>query len=196
MDLSEGKFAVNLARNTIESYVKTYKIPDIPKKYPKEFSKPSGVFTTIHTYPEKDLRGCIGYPYPEMPLIRALIYSAVEATRDPRFPPLTKDELDKIIIEVSILTKPKLIGIKKPEDYLKLIKIGEDGLIIKFGFQAGLLLPQVPVEYNWDVKTFLENLCYKAGLPKDAWKYEEAKIYKFQAEIFGEEKPYGRIKRF
>ena len=72
------------------------------------------------------------------------------------------------------------------EEYLDVLKVGRDGLIIENGYHRGLLLPQVPIEQNWDIKTFLENLCYKAGLYSDAWKEENTKIYSFQAQIFDE----------
>jgi uncharacterized protein (TIGR00296 family) len=194
MNLPEGQFAVKLARKAMESFVNMHQELE-PSDYPKEFSKPHGVFTTIYNYPIRGLRGCIGYPYPELPLSEAIIHSAIQATRDPRFLPLGKEELRTVVIEVSILTEPKLIQTKNPNDYPKYVKIGKDGLIIKFGFSGGLLLPQVPTEYGWDAKTFLQNLCYKAGLSGDAWKSGQAEIYKFQTEIFAEESPNGEIKR-
>ncbi|NIP40620.1 MAG: TIGR00296 family protein, partial [Candidatus Aenigmarchaeota archaeon] len=83
--------------------------------------------------------------------------------------------------------------VKSPYEYFEKIKIGKDGLIITNGVQSGLLLPQVPIEYGWNVKTFLEHLCMKAFLPPDAWKYEGSDIFRFNSEIFGEKEPRGKI---
>lgn len=194
MNSEDGEFAVKFARKSIEMYVSERKTPEIPKT-PEIFHEESGVFTTIYTYPDRELRGCIGLPYPSKPLIDAIIDSATSVTRDPRFPELERNELDKIVIEVSILTKPEKIAVKKPEEYLEKIKIGRDGLIIKNGAQSGLLLPQVPIEYGWDAKTFLEHLCMKAFLPPDAWTYEGSEIFRFGSEIFSEKTPGGKVEK-
>ncbi len=192
MELQKGRFLVKTARKVIEEYVKSGKA-QLPEDYAKEFERKSGVFTTIHTHPEHELRGCIGYPEPVMPLIRALVESAVSATKDPRFPPLSEKELGKIVVEVSVLTQPELIRVKSSDEYLKKIKIGSDGLIIERGWNRGLLLPQVPVEWKWGVKQFLQNLCMKAGLPPDTWLERGVKIYRFRSEIFSEKSPRGEV---
>ena len=184
--------AVKIARNVIEKYVKNEEVTI--KDYPENFTKKSGVFVTINTYPKKELRGCIGYPEPVMPLIDAVIDSAKNACRDPRFPPLEKNELNRIVVEVSLLTKPEMIKIDNPINYPEKIKIGRDGLIAESGFYRGLLLPQVPVEWKWDKETFLSHTCMKAGLVSDAWLDKKTKIYSFQAQIFSEETPNGEIK--
>ena len=194
MNEEAGKWLVRFARKVIENTVRG-QVMEVPKKFPEELKEKRGVFVTILTYPEKELRGCIGLPYPTHPLIEGIIEAASQACFDPRFPPLGEDELKKIVVEVSVLTKPVLIKVKDPKEYLEKIKIGEDGLILISKYFSGLLLPQVPVEYGWDVKTFLENLCLKANLFRDCWKSPDARIYKFQAEIFEEEKPYGEVKR-
>jgi uncharacterized protein (TIGR00296 family) len=193
MNLKDGQFAVKFARKTIEMWISRRETPQFPKTA-EVFREKSGVFTTLYTYPEKELRGCIGLPYPNKPLIQAIMESAVSATMDPRFPKLSKEELDKVVIEVSVLTKPEKIEVKSPFEYLEKVKIGRDGLIIKKGPHAGLLLPQVPVEYEWNVKTFLEHLCMKAFLPQDAWKDKDTEIYSFHSEIFAEEEPGGDVK--
>ncbi len=193
LNLKEGEFAVRTARKAIELWIiknQELKVKDYPEKFKERLS----VFTTLHTFPEKELRGCIGYVEHNYPLITALIKSAIAVTEDPRFPVLKQEELKKIIVEVSILTKPELIKVKNPKEYLKKIKIGRDGLIIKNGLYSGLLLPQVPIEQKWNEEEFLENLCFKAGLLPDQWLDENSKIYKFQSQIFTEERPYGKIK--
>lgn len=188
MNEKDGEFAVKVARETIESWVKKREEFQ-PKKYPEIFNEKRGVFVTIHMYPENELRGCIGFPEPIFPLIKAIVKAGIESTQDPRFAPLEERELEKIIVEVSILTRPKLIPVKNPEAYLEEIEIGRDGLIIERGFSSGLLLPQVPLEWKWNVKTFIIQLCQKASLPSDAWLDPKTRIYKFQAEIFSEKKP-------
>ncbi len=190
-DIEYGKKAVKYAREVVEKKVKSNKIPDFNEKI---FDEKQGAFVTIHTYPENDLRGCIGIPTPVMKLKEAIAEGASSATRDPRFPPLTENELEKIIVEVTILTKPVEISVDKPQDYLKEIKIGRDGLIVKKGMFKGLLLPQVPVEQGWDKETFLSHTCIKAGLMPDAWFESDTKILKFSGQIFSEITPRGKIK--
>ena len=125
---------------------------------------------------------------------RVSVSSAVE---DPRFPTVNLEEMDEIVIEVSILTPPKLIEVNEPGEYLQKIVIGRDGLIAEQGMRRGLLLPQVPVDQgrNWDVKTFLDHTCQKAWLSSDAWKEKSTKIYSFQAILFEEKEPRGEIER-
>ena len=192
--LDDGVLAIKIARTVIENHIKKKEIPDF--QVPEHFKKESGVFVTLNKFPKKTLRGCIGYPEPTFPLLDAIIDASKSAsTRDPRFPPVNVKELDKIIVEVSILTPPKLIKASKPGDYVKQIKIGRDGLIIEKGLYRGLLLPQVPVEWNWEVREFLSQTCMKAGLLADCWFEKGTKIYKFSAEIFTETEPNGKVKR-
>jgi len=192
LNITEGKKAVDFARNVIEQYVKNKKIFDSNLSGP--FLDKQGAFVTIHTYPDHDLRGCIGIPLPVMSLKDAIVEGAKSATRDPRFLPLEKEELNKIIVEVTILTKPELIIISDPMYYLKEIEIGRDGLIVENGFYKGLLLPQVPVEQNWDIEDFLSHTCMKAGLMPDAWFDKKTKIFKFGGQVFTEIKPKGEVK--
>ncbi len=194
MDIKTGEWIVKFARKVIEQAVEKKRVK-IPDEYPNELNEKRGVFVTLLKYPSHELRGCIGLPYPTHKLVEGIAEAAFSACFDPRFPPLKKKELDKIIVEVSILTEPKPIKVNKPEDYLKEIEIGRDGLIIVNGPFSGLLLPQVPVEFGWTIEEFLRNLCLKANLPPDAWKYSSSIILKFQAEIFAEEKPYGKVYR-
>jgi uncharacterized protein (TIGR00296 family) len=194
----EGKFLVKLARRAVKEYLETRKVTETTRRIPEKLLRPCGVFVTINSIEngEKELRGCIGYPYPTDPLVEAVIQSAVSAaTQDPRFNPLTKDELDKVVFEVSVLTPPQVLEVKRPQDYPSKIRIGEDGLIIEKGMFKGLLLPQVPVEWNWDQEEFLCQCCIKAGLPPDNWLLPSTRIQKFQAIIFEEETPNGIVKR-
>lgn len=191
LSLSDGKELVNLARKTVEDYFVKKKL--ILKK--TKFKEKRGVFVSIHSYPDHELRGCIGYSHPVFPLDEAVQKASLSAAfEDPRFPPLTSEELKKIIFEVSVLTLPEIIKVKYPKEYPKKIKIGKDGLIIDYGiFNKGLLLPQVATEYNWDSEMFLSHLCMKAGLTVDSWLDSKTKIFKFQTQIFKENKPNGEI---
>ncbi|MFC1454542.1 TIGR00296 family protein [Candidatus Undinarchaeota archaeon] len=191
MELEQGKLLVEIARKKIEANLKGKDYS--PKKYPKEFDEEMGVFVTLETHPAKELRGCIGYPEPIMPLIKAIQDAAISAsTRDPRFSPVSSEEMKHLVVEVTVLTKPKLIQVKKPEEYLEKVKIGRDGLIVESGMARGLLLPQVPIEWKWSVEEFLNHTCEKAGLPPTYWTHEETNIYSFEGQLFSEEAPSGK----
>ena len=191
MDIEEGILAVQAARKAIEAETVGLS-PDVA--FPDSFDRKSGVFVTINTYPKGDLRGCTGYPEPVYPLKDALIYSAQSACHDPRFMPLSEKEAVNCTVEVTVLTRPVVMECPKDELPGK-IEIGRDGLIIQFGRMRGLLLPQVPVEWNWGPEEFLEHLCAKAGLPPDAWRLKDAEISSFTGEIFHETSPRGEIVR-
>lgn len=190
MELDEGIIAVKAARAAIEAETVGLSYDDA--EFPPSFNRKSGVFVTINTYPDGNLRGCIGYPEPAFPLRDALVFSAQSACHDPRFMPLTKNESAKCTVEVTILSQPVQMQCSK-DDLLKEIVIGRDGLIIQFGRRRGLLLPQVPVEWGWDVEEYLEELSAKAGLPSDAWKLKDSVIWRFTGEIFHETSPKGEI---
>ncbi|MFW9810472.1 MAG: TIGR00296 family protein [Candidatus Thorarchaeota archaeon] len=194
----DGIFLVNLARKTVDEIVKTKNKPLAPDDTPAHLRNKSGVFVTLNSIigNRVSLRGCIGRPYPTSPLVEATIDSAVDsAINDPRFPAVSPKELDSIIVDLSVLTPPKKIEYSKPEELLDIVKVGRDGLIASRGMFRGLLLPQVPVDWKWDTKEFLEHTCNKAGLPIDMWKDPETEFMSFQAEIFGEEKPRGNVVR-
>ena len=189
----QGKMAVKASRQIIESYIRGEQLPKLD--LPDIFDMKGGVFVTIKSYPKHELRGCIGYPEPIAPLREALVDSAISAaSRDPRFPPVSSGELSRITVEVSLLTPPEPVEVSDPKELLSKITIGEDGLIVERGGAKGLLLPQVPVEWNWEVEQFLEHTCVKAGLPPNAWKGSDTRFLKFQAEVFSEEEPNGEIK--
>ena len=194
----DGIVLVRLARRTIEEYLQTKQRPLLPDGAPKHLMDQSGVFVTLNSLRgnQVSLRGCIGRPYPTQPLLEATIDSAIDAAvNDPRFPSVSAKELDKIIVELSVLTPPKKIEYESPSQLLNLVKIGRDGLIATRGMNRGLLLPQVPVEWGWNVQQFLEHTCNKAWLPENAWKDPKTEFLSFQAEIFGEESPRGKIVR-
>lgn len=198
LSLSEGASLIRLAREAIEHFLRTGEKIAAPKKSPSKLVEKCGVFVTLNRIEgeTKELRGCIGYPEPTLPLVEATIDSAINsAVNDPRFSPVRLDELNQILVEVSVLTPPQLIEVKDPKDYPSMIKIGRDGLIVERGWCKGLLLPQVPIEWHWDKLEFLGSCCMKAGLSPDSWLIEGTKIYSFQAIVFEEETPKGGIKR-
>ena len=194
----EGKFLIILGRSAVETFLKTGHIVKLPKDMPQKFYRKCGVFITIKMLVngEKVLRGCIGYPYPTHFLAEAVINSAINAaTEDPRFPAMTFDELSKCVFEVSVLTPPELIQVDNPKEYKHRIKIGQDGLIVEKGCSKGLLLPQIPVELQWNEEESLCQCCMKAGLPPDSWLTRDIKIHRFTAIIFVEQTPSGESKR-
>jgi len=180
----EGRILLDLAKQAITSAFSKEEI-NIPIKLQKLLSDKRGVFVTLTK--NKQLRGCIGFSEPILPLGIAIIRAAKSAAfSDPRFPPLKQDELNNIKLEITILTQPQEIKVKNKKDLLKKIKIGDDGLIIEKNHFSGLLLPQVPIEWNWNVEEFLENTCQKAGLPKEAWMEKDTKIFSFKGQLFKE----------
>ncbi len=187
---------VRLARRTIEASFRGEEIgvDDAPKKT----REVCGVFVTLSTLRgvEKQLRGCIGYPYPVRPLVEAVREMALAAAfDDPRFPPLGEDELAGVVVEVSILTPPEKIEVEKPGQYPERVKIGEHGLIVRRGGRSGLLLPQVATEWGWDPEEFLCQCCVKAGLSPDAWFLSGTEVSRFRAIIFAEKTPGGEAER-
>jgi len=190
----EGRFAVRTARAVLENHVRHLPQPEV--EAPPRFREKFGVFVTLTRHPSDELRGCIGYPEPVAPLIDAIKDSAISASsRDPRFRPVSTEELGHVKVEVSLLTRPEEVVVKRPTEYPKRVKVGEDGLIVQRGWARGLLLPQVPVEWGWDSEEFLSQTCIKAGLMPDAWLQPGTKIFKFQAEVFSEAEPGGEVDR-
>lgn len=189
--VSFGSETVRLARSAAESEVRggsRVPAPDFGR-----FGDPSGAFVTYSTFPDHSLRGCIGYPMPVLPLGMAVTEAARAACHDPRFPDLTERELDRVTVEVTVLTVPERLPRGTPESILDSIEIGRDGLILELRGRRGLLLPQVPVEWGWDKEEYLVHLSAKAGLPPDAWMYPQAVISVFRGEVYSETVPGGDV---
>jgi AmmeMemoRadiSam system protein A len=172
----ERALLLRLAHEAIQSALEEREIPlDAPSAH---LAQARGVFTSLYLHAE--LRGCVGYVLPVCPLYRAVAETArAAAFDDTRFYPVTEEEAPLLKIELSILSPPQVIA---PDA----VEVGRHGLLISLGGRRGLLLPQVPVEHNWDRLTFLEQTCRKAGLPLNAWR-KGATIEAFMAEVFGEE---------
>ena len=182
---SDGVFLVKTARMAVTEFLSTGKKMKLESEREKKFSFNSGVFVTLNN--ADGLRGCIGFPMPDKKLSHGIIDAAIAAaTEDPRFSPVKINELSNIVFEVTVLTPPVEITVTNPMEYLEKIKVGRDGLIIRNSFSSGLLLPQVPVEYGWNVEEFLQHTCEKAGLEKDTWKNEKVKIEKFEGIVYKE----------
>jgi len=191
---SDGVFLVKTSRMAVTGFLSNGNRIKLESDLEEKFSFNSGVFVTLNN--PNGLRGCIGFPMPDKKLSHAIIEGAIAAaTEDPRFPSVKTNELNDIVFEVTVLTPQGEIDVSDPTEYLKKIKVGRDGLIIRHSFSSGLLLPQVPVEYGWDVEEFLQHTCEKAGLSRDTWKNESVKIEKFEGIIFKEETPNGAIVR-
>jgi uncharacterized protein (TIGR00296 family) len=188
LDRDEGTIAVRLARSAIKAHL-TGEVVE-PGDLPEVFGEKRGVFVTLHK--NGDLRGCIGYPEPIMQLKDAILDSAVSAAvRDPRFPPVGYEEMEEIVMEVTILTPPVKID-ALPSDMPKHVEVGRHGLIVRKDVYQGLLLPQVATEWGFDAEEFLSQTCVKAGLPPDAW-LTGAAVYSFEGQIFTELEPDGDV---
>ena len=178
-DLTEQdkKDLLKLAREAIQNYLASGQGGSLPADRPV-FKEKRGVFVTLHR--DGQLRGCIGYPLPMKPLAEAVAEMAIAAAvEDPRFPAVTRDELEDLDIEISVLTVPQ----KAPGP--EAVRVGRDGIIICKGIHRGLLLPQVPVEQGWNLEQYISYGCRKAGLDPDEWK-RGVQIEVFQAVVFGE----------
>ena len=178
LDEKDKRELLRIARTTLSEYLDTGLVPP-GRPHRESLLRPAGCFVTLKRR-DGTLRGCIGTFSAAQPIYRAVQEMAVAAaTRDPRFPPVTLDELDDLVIEISVLTPPRPA---RPED----VVVGEHGLQIELGPFHGVLLPQVAVEQGWDREQFLEGVCMKAGLPPDAYKSPHAKLSVFTADVFSE----------
>jgi len=198
LSLENGVQLVLLARQAITSYLEKHQTIKPPAETSEELLRKSGAFVTLNSIkPIRELRGCIGFPYPEQPLVNAVIQAAIyAATEDPRFPPLPLREFtDSVIIEVTVLTPPRTLKAVDRKTLPSLIQVGRHGLVVEGMGTSGLLLPQVPLEWKWDASEFLMHCCLKAGLPPDSWLLKEVEVKVFEGEIFEETKPQGDIRR-
>ena len=192
----DGPFLLSITREIISSYLKTRK-RKIPESVHSDtrFNQKLGCFVTLkRNDPEKSLRGCIGFAEPIYELKQALIHAGIAAaTEDPRFSPVEADELETLLMEISLLTRPVEIFVKDRRDLPMKIEVGKDGLIMRWSFGSGLLLPQVATEYNWTSEDFLCNLSQKAGAPPDQWLVPGTVVYCFRAQVFQEDSPKGHV---
>lgn len=182
----EKKFLLGLARRSIQHYLDTGKAPDVaPGEVPsKRLVEDGACFVTLHI--GKSLRGCIGTLEAHRPLFLDCIDNALSAAfGDPRFMPLREDELPKVRISISFLTKPVPLNNNGPEDLLRKLVPGKHGLIIQRGLARATFLPAV-WEQLPEKEEFLSHLSMKAGLEPDGWKAKGAKFFVYEAEEFSE----------
>ena len=169
----EQQALLNLAINTISEYLQSHTLRDYQPEYPA-FIEPAAVFVTL--FYKGNLRGCVGQIIADKPLFAAVQDAALSAAfSDPRFPPLSRSELQQLHIKIAILSPLTPI---LPEEII----VGRHGLLIEHRFRRGLLLPEVAGERKWDTETFLENLCNKAGLPPGTWQTAE-KLLGFTTQV-------------
>ena len=186
VDDNDRKFLLNLARKTIEKKSKNNIInSEEINKLSSILKENRGCFVTLTI--NHNLRGCIGYILPITPLYKAVIDNAYNAAfSDPRFPPVSDNEVDKLQLEISVLSVPKKLEYTDKDDLLKKIVPSKDGVIIKKGFYSSTFLPQV-----WDQlpkkQDFLSHLCLKAGLSPDEWQKGDLEVEIYYAEVFEEE---------
>lgn len=174
----EKNILLKIAKEAIEAKMKNEKMPE-PKMDSENLKSNSGAFVTLKKHGH--LRGCIGYIKAYKPLSETVQEMAVAAAfHDPRFPSLRPEEVKDLTFEISVLSP-----LKRIKD-INEIEVGRHGLYIIRGYNSGLLLPQVAVEYKWDRETFLQETCHKAGLPAHAWKDKETEIFVFSADYFGD----------
>ena len=177
---------LSLARRTLEAHFRGEPAPRLASDRGEAFGQPRALFVTLRT--EGQLRGCIGTLTPDGDLSEAVPRFAVRAAlEDPRFPPVEESELSACRIEISVLTPPR------PIEDVEQIEVGRDGLIIEAHGRSGLLLPQVATEWGFDRETFLGEVSKKAGLLAHVWQEPDARLWSFQAEVFGEEDQGGEL---
>ena len=174
----EQKELLRISRSTLREFARKGRIPP-GKPHQSTLVAIADVFVTLHQ--GSDLRGCIGTQRSELPLYRAVQEMTVAAaSRDPRFPAVTTDEVPTLRIEISVL------GERRTAVTAQDIEVGRHGLAIRAQGRSGLLLPQVAREHAWDAETFLAKTCAKAGLDETAWRANDATIETFTAQVFAE----------
>lgn len=176
---SQRKTLLQIAHDSIAAVLDGRR-PDLTRyALDDELRRPAGAFVTLNDR-QGELRGCIGSIEPVAPLFQAVSSSAISAAfRDPRFDPVGRDEFPGLSLEISVMGP--ILTVKD----LAEIEVGRDGLIIRRGRNAGLLLPQVATEHGWDRDTFLSQTCVKAELPPTSWREPDTRIERFSAEVFG-----------
>ncbi|HTE52924.1 MAG TPA: AmmeMemoRadiSam system protein A [Kofleriaceae bacterium] len=174
----EKREVLRIARATVSEFLCAGRIPP-GRPHRRSLLASAGAFVTLRV--GEELRGCIGTQSEDAPLYRAVQEMAVAAaTRDPRFPPLRPDEIESIVIEVSVLGERTIL--RHPRE----LEIGVHGLSISCRGQRGLLLPQVAAESGWTAEEFLQHVCVKAQLSADAWRAPDATVERFTAQVFAE----------
>ncbi|MFQ5964941.1 MAG: AmmeMemoRadiSam system protein B [Candidatus Scalinduaceae bacterium] len=181
---NEKSTLIRIARDTLETYIKEKKLPDVNNgkyAFTQKLKEKRGVFVTLNK--NGSLRGCIGHILPREPLFKAVMATTVSScTNDTRFIPVSEEELTDLEIDISVLSPIKKIN--GPEKFIP----GKHGIIIRMGSMGAVFLPQVATEQGWDREETFCHLCRKAGLPAYAWKDDNMEFFVFTAEVFSEHK--------
>lgn len=190
--MNEGRSLVEKTRKGIEAHLNNTRYDPGPKDKTGLWQR-HGVFVTITENGGHTLRGCIGNPEPVEPLVVEAIKAGIlAATSDPRFVPVTFEEMKKEdCLELTVMSPLERIDVKDSSRLKESITIGRHGIVIEGYGQRGLLLPQVAVEEGFDPEDLVTNCCLKAGLPPDVWLADEVATYRFTGQIFSEENPNG-----
>ncbi|MBN1886673.1 MAG: AmmeMemoRadiSam system protein A [Thermoflexales bacterium] len=176
----DKRFLLQTVRQTLTEYLHSRQMPTLPAQSPR-LLEPRATFVTLRVRETGELRGCRGEIIARVPLLESVQANAIaSATDDPRFLPVTLDQVPDLHIEISVLTPMTPI---QAQD----VEVGRHGLMIMKAGRSGLLLPQVPTEQGWDRETFLRGVCHKAWLPENAWKSADAQLLAFEAIVFGED---------
>jgi MEMO1 family protein len=186
LSASDRKFLLNVARKTLVSVTAGGSVPEVAEKdVPPKLAEKKACFVTLTK--EATLRGCIGHLTAMEPLHKAVAENALNAAlRDPRFLPVKPDELDKIRIEISVLTEPQPLVFRSPDDLLSKLCPNEDGVLLHIGPYTATFLPQVWAQIPDKVK-FLEHLSQKAGCEPSAWRGKDVTVDIYHVECFEEE---------
>ena len=180
LSATEKRVLLELVRRVLERYLDDGSLPEMPAAS-SALLAPRATFVTLRRRDTGELRGCRGESEAQRPLVESVIHTAIaSATADSRFPPITLAELADIHIEISALTPMRLAA---PEQVI----MGQHGVVLHLGPNAGLLLPQVPASFGWNREEYLDALCRKAGLSVGAWRNPDSRLYTFEAEIWSEE---------
>ncbi len=197
LSVDERRHALEIAREAIDRALSPAPPKDPATQFasrplPPVFEEHRGVFVSLKRHPSGALRGCIGYPLPILPLRTALPRAAVAAAvEDPRFAPVRRTELSRLIVEVSVLTVPTVLDGVRPDARAGEVSVGRDGLIVEGFGRSGLLLPQVGPEQGWSAEELLDGTCEKAGLPSKSWRTDAVTVRRFEADVFWERVPSG-----
>lgn len=202
LSLEEGTLLIHYARLAVDRYLSRGVYIMIPQGLPSKLYEKRGVFVSIEKIvserggvKRRVLRGRRGIVDPILPLIEATIRSAIEvAVRDYRYPPLNVGELNNVVFEVTVLSKPELLDVRDVQKCLSELRLGLDGVVLEVGGRyRSVVLPQTAVEEDWDKSEILQQVCLRAGLPMNAWMNSNVKIYKFKTQIFYELHPNGEV---
>lgn len=189
--IETGEELVRIARKAITDFVSNAKFDRAPfAKHSRKFLQRHGIYVRVEHWPTRTPRGSMGFVNPSMPLGRSLIEAAIGAAEDKGFVPISHRELEHIVVEVDLLSKPEEVR-GSAAAKLKKIKTGRDGVMIAYGYHAGAVLPISASENNWKSEEMLRHACVNAGLDPDTWRREDVKVQKFTSQVFRELSPEG-----